>query len=355
MTKNIVRVTTSIGLLLLTVVLILLAKYINPVIFAFYPALSRGIIRVIAGMTSVLPLPLCELLLAALLLWGLVSLLRDLAKKRFGRWVTGVLLIGSILVTVFVAMWGLNYYAPPMHERLLLPDTQYSAQELAEATGYYLDMANYYAPLVGRNEDGTMAQEDFSALASAAGDGYDVLAQSIDDFNGSTVRVKKLISSPLQGKIGMTGAFICFTGESCVSSTTYPANLPFTMCHEIGHRMAFARENEANFAAFLACCENDSPSFRYSGYYSAFRYCFNALWEVDREAAMQLQSRVCDEVAADISAAEAHYEKLENGRATELTSRAYDTYLKGFSVKEGVQSYGEVADLLLAWYFTRLR
>ena len=29
----------------------------------------------------------------------------------------------------------------------------------------------------------------------------------------------------------------------------------------------------------------------------------------------------------------------------------YDTYLKSFSVEEGVQSYGEVADLLLIWYF----
>ena len=28
-----------------------------------------------------------------------------------------------------------------------------------------------------------------------------------------------------------------------------------------------------------------------------------------------------------------------------------DTYLKAFSQSSGVQSYGEVADLLIAWYF----
>lgn len=355
MTKNIVRVTTSIGLLLLTVVMVLLAKYINPVIFAFYPALSRGIVGTLAAMTSVLPVPLCELLLAAMLIWLIISLIRDIAKRRFVRWVTGVLLIVSILVTAFVGIWGLNYYAPPMQERLHLPNPGYTVQELSEATDYYLGMANAYAPMVERNADGTMREIDFSALSEQAGDGYDILAETMEEFDGSTVGVKKLISSPIQGKIGMTGAFICFTGESCVSSTTYIANLPFTMCHEIGHRMAFARENEANFAAFLACTANESAAFRYSGYFSAFRYCFNVLWETDRAAAQEIEAQVSAEVAADIRAAEAHYEELESDSAVEMTDRVYDSYLKSFQVESGVQSYGEVADLLLSWYFVRLK
>lgn len=355
MTKNIVRVTTSVGLLVLTVVMVLLAKYINPVIFSFYPALSRGITGALAAMTSVLPVPLCELLLAALILWLFVSLIRDIVKRHFVRWLTGILLICSILLTTFVGIWGLNYYAPPMSERLHLPNPGHTTQELAEATAYYLGMANAYAPMVERNADGTMREIDFSTLSDQAGSGYEILAETMEEFDGSTVGVKKLISSPIQGKIGMTGAFICFTGESCVSSTTYIANLPFTMCHEIGHRMAFARENEANFAAFLACTANESAVFRYSGYYSAFRYCFNALWETDRTAAQEIQKQVSAEVSADIQASQAHYKEIENEKATELTDQAYDSYLKSFSVKSGVQSYGEVADLLLAWYFVRLK
>ena len=355
MTKNIVRITTSVGLLILTGVMVLLAKYINPVIFSFYPALSRSIVRVLATMTSVLPVPLCELLLAALIVWMIVSLIRDIVRRRLLRWVTGVLLIGSLLLTAFVGIWGLNYYAPPMNERLKLPDPGYTAQELAEATSYYLDMANEYAPQVARNADGTMCEVDFDTLSDAAGEGYGVLGKTMDEFDGTAVGVKKLLSSPIQGKIGMTGAFICLTGESCVSTTTYTANLPFPMCHEIGHAMAFARENEANFAAFLACSANESPVFRYSGYYSAFRYCFNALWQTDRNAAQELQKRVCAEVKADILAAQAHYAELENDTAKELTDQVYDSYLKSFSVESGVQSYGEVTDLLLSWYFTRLR
>lgn len=352
--KTIVRVTTAVGLLVLTAVAVLLAKYLNPLIFSFYPKLSRGAIRALAGMTSVLPLPLCELLLAALVIWFIVSLIRAIAKKRIARWLSGVLFLGSILLTAFVLLWGLNYFAPPMQQRLELPDTKYTAPELAEATSYYLDMANTYAAQVERNDDGTMKELAFDTLSEAAGQGYALLAETMDCFDGSTVGVKKLLSSPIQGKIGMTGAFICFTGESCVSTTTYRANLPFTMCHEIGHRMAFARENEANFAAFLSCSVHPSAAFRYSGYLAAYRYCFNALWIADRAAAEQLRQRVSAPVAADIYASNEHYKEIQNDKAAELTEKVYDSYLKGFSVESGVQSYGEVADLLLVWYFTRV-
>ena len=47
--------------------------------------------------------------------------------------------------------------------------------------------------------------------------------------------------------------------------------------------------------------------------------------------------------------------KIYYETAAELSDKVYDTYLKSFSVKSGVQSYGEVADLLLVWYFERLK
>lgn len=355
MTKTILRLITSAGLLLLTGVLLLLANYLTPVFFSFYPAFSRWITGALAAMTSVFPVPLWELLVVAAVLWFFISLVRGILRRRMVRWVTGVVLLVSIGVTAFVSIWGLNYYAPPMRERLGLSDRQYTAQELAEATIYYRDKANALAPLVERDESGAMVEYDFDTLSECAGQGYEVLAQSMDCFDGSTVGVKKLLSSDWYGKIGMTGTFLCLTGESCVSTTTYRANMPFTMCHEIGHRMAFARENEANFAAFLACASNSRAEFQFSGYYAAFRYCYNALNSVDREAASEIWQGVSPLVLADYRGAVAHYDSLRDDTAAEVSDRVYDTYLKTFSVTSGVRSYGEVTDLLLAWYFERLK
>lgn len=355
MTKNILRLTLSAGLLLLTGVMVLLANYINPVIFSFYPGLSRGAIKILAEMTSVFPVPLWELLLIAGVLWFLISLIRAIIRKAFLRWVTGVLLVVCIGVTAFLGLWGLNYYAPPMQERLGLTHRQYTREELLQAAAYYRDKVNETAASVRRNPDGTMADCDFRELSDAAGEGYEVLAQTMDCFDGSTVGVKKLLSSPLMGKLGTTGVFLCLTGESCVSTTTYTASLPFTMCHEIGHRMAFAREDEANFAAFLACSASSRPEFLYSGYYQAFRYCYNSLCRIDAAAAGELWQGLSPPVQADYAAATRHYNQLEEKKVSQVTDKVYDTYLKSFSVESGIQSYGEVTDLLLAWYFDRLQ
>ncbi|MBQ3356027.1 MAG: DUF3810 domain-containing protein [Oscillospiraceae bacterium] len=355
MAKTVLRLTLSGILLLVTALAVVAAKYFGAFFFDFYPAFSRWVTAVLAGATSIVPFALCEILLCALLLWFIISLIRAIVKKRMVRWLTGVVLSVCILLTSFVGIWGLNYYAPPMRERLGLSDRQFTVAELKEATIYYRDRAGALADKVMRDETGVMVEYDFDDLAKAAGEGYETLSQTIEDFDGSTVRVKKLLSSPLQGKLNTTGVFICLTGESCVSTTTHSASMPYTMCHEIGHRMAFAREDEANFAAFLACSANMRPEFQYSGCYAAFRYCYAALAQQDPAAAQEVWSGVYGAVARDWADSVEHYKALEDETAAELSDTVYDAYLKSFSVESGVQSYGEVTDLLLVWYFERLK
>lgn len=355
MTKTILRLISSGTLIVVTALLLLAANYLTPLFFSFYPAFSRWIVGILAGITSVLPFALCEILLAALLFWFVASLIRAIVRRRMVRWLTGVLLSVCTIGALFIAIWGLNYYAPKMTERLGLPDRQYTPAELKEATLYYRDRANELAAEVERDENGVMVEYDFDTLAKHAGDGYKKLAERYDCFDGSTVRVKKMLSSKLMGKAGTTGVFICLTGESGVSTTTFQASMPFTMAHEIGHRMAFAREDEANFAAFLACDANDRPEFRYSGYYLAYVYCYNALYKVDPDGAREVSAGCSELVLSDMRAASAHYDEVEDEKVSELQDTVYSGYLQAFSVESGTRSYGEVADLLLTWYFERIK
>ena len=240
-----------------------------------------------------------------------------------------------------------------MSDRLGLETQERTPAELREVTAYFLQKANETVPLVERDADGVIAASDLSQLGKQAGAGYETLAKTTDCFDGSTARVKTLLSSKWFGKTGTTGIFIAFTGESSISSTTFTASVPFTMCHEIGHRMAFARENEANFAAFLACEASDDARFTYSGYYTAFLYCYNALRKVDAAAANEVWSGACDELRADCAAANSHYKKVEDQKVSQVTDKIYNSYLQTVGVESGRQSYGEVVDLLTAWYFSQ--
>ena len=57
-------------------------------------------------------------------------------------------------------------------------------------------------------------------------------------------------------------------------------------------------------------------------------------------------------VRADIQAANTHYAQYE-GKVQDAATKVNDTYLKAFSEEAGVQSYGEAADLLIAWYLEK--
>ena len=309
--KAIGRVISSAILLVLTGLMVAFAKAAPNVVFSFYPALSKSILSAIASVSSLVPIALWEVLTVLLALWFFYTLIRVFTGHRsLLRWLSGVLLGLSTGVFLFVAIWGLGHFGPPVDKSLGLDVREYSKQ---------------------------------------APDGYTALARQYDQFTDGLGPVKPLASWRLFSQTGTTGIFICFTAEACVNPDTYTAWIPFTMCHELAHRQAVTAEDDANFCAYLACMASESDDFRYSGAFGAYIYCHNALSKVDKTAASQIWSTLSDGVIADIRAANEHYAQYE-GKVQNAAQKVNDTYLKAFSEESGVQSYGEAADLLIAWY-----
>ena len=113
-------------------------------------------------------------------------------------------------------------------------------------------------------------------------------------------------------------------------------------------------EEEANFAAFLACAESDDPYFVYSGYYNAFSYSFSSLYRADSEKAMELYSKYPDDIGIqllklDRMQTHEYYRKYDSP-LQEISDDINDHYLKAFSQESGIQSYGEVTDYLIAYW-----
>ena len=163
-----------------------------------------------------------------------------------------------------------------------------------------------------------------AGLAAGAGEGYTPLGERYELFSGSTAKVKRLAAWQLYSRFGTTGIYMCLTAEAGVNPDTYAAWLPFTMCHEQAHGKGVAAEDGANFCAYLACMENSA-------------------------AAGEIWAQLDPGALADIRAANKHYAQYE-GKVQDAAQKVNDTYLKAFSEQAGVQSYGEVADLLIAWY-----
>lgn len=345
--KTVSRVILAAIFLALTALLAALAKSASALVFAVYPTFSRAILAKIAAFTRLVPFALWEILALLAALWALYTLIRSFVRRRFLRWAAGVLLAASAVLFVFTAVWGLGHFGPGAAAELGLTVRGYTEQELVDAADRFAAKAGELAPQVKRDDGGVFAPGSFSALAARAGDGYASLAEKYPMFGGSAAPVKPLAAAKLWSYFGTTGVFFPLTAECTVNPDTFAASLPFTMCHELAHRMGVTAEDEANFCAFLACRANDSAEFRYSGYYSAFLYCYNALCETDPSAAAALWERTPAQVRTDCLAASAHYEPYE-GKVQDAAQSVNDAYLKAFSEEAGVRSYGRVADLLIA-------
>ena len=355
MFRSLGRIISSAVLLILTGLMMAAAKYLPALVFPAYRDVSRKVLSAIASVTGALPFALWEVLLVILALLFLYSIVHTLLeKKRFLSWLSGVVLALSVLVFLFTGLWGLNHYAPELSEEIGLEIGEYSKEELIAATKYYMAGAVQYAGQVERDADGQMFK-DFDTWAKVAGSGYEALSQQYPVLSGSTAPVKKAgITWYLMSKMGYTGVFVDFTAESTVNPDTFSVSLPYTMCHEVAHRCTVAGEDEANFAAFLACVSNPSTEFIYSGYFMAFRYCYTALCSVPSygaaEAASRIRAGVNEYLIFDMSAYDYFYSSRKNDTATKVGDTVNDTYLKTSGEVQGIASYGQVCDLLVNWY-----
>lgn len=346
--RTISRVIVSAILVVLTGLLVAAACYL-PGFFDVYTPFSRNVLTFLAGITGPFPFAVWEILLVLLGLWFVWSFVRSLIKKRkLVYWLAGVLEVACILVFLFVGLWGLNHWGPDLSQRLGLQMQPSSVEQLEATTRYMAEQASQWAGRVERDEAGDLAIQ-WDAMAETAGKSFAAMGETDPFFSGSEARVKYLLVPEAFSYMGITGISVPFTGEACVNPNTYAASIPFTMCHEAAHRMTVSAENDANFAAFLACQASEDPAFQYSGWYSAFVYCYNSLYKADKETARAIRAALPDAVRQDLNRAYEHYAQYD-GEVKKVTEKVNDAYLKTFNEESGVQSYGEVTDLLIAWY-----
>ena len=337
----------------LTAAAVGLARFLPEFWFSFYTDFSRAAMRYLGAAFGWVPFPVWELLLGLLLLGAVAGLIYAVKKARVLGFLTGLLELLVLLTALFVGLWGLNGFAPDIGTQTGLKLERYSVDQLKKAAAYYADEASAWSVRVERDEAGNVVLPELEALSQEALAAYGRLAEENERFAVSLPRVKPLLGSKAFAYMGTTGVFVCLTGEAAVSTETFPLSLPFTVCHELGHSLAVAREDEANYLGFLACRASERPLLRYSGYYSAFLYCYNSLYAEDAAAARSLWERCSAELLRDCDVHVAHNKQYE-GKVQEAAQAVNDAYIKTFD-EAGVKSYGLVTDYLIAEYFANHR
>lgn len=344
----------------ITMGLTMLAERFSSLVDMVYPYVTREFQSILAEWSSTVPFTLWQVLVVVMVLAVATTLVLMITLKwNFVEWLGWVLAGVSCIWLLHTGVYGLNYYAGPISADLRLGSYEFTVEDLEEATIYFRDQANAMALEMERDENGALIYDDFDTLALQAGDGFNTLAyeQSGSVFAGSVLPVKQLGWADMYTSMGILGVTMPLTGEAAVNPQIPVVALPFTMCHEMAHRMCIATENDANFAAFLACLANESKQFQYSAYYMAYRYCYNALRSAGTAEAAAAAARVQLDVNTylqyDLKMYDRFFQTHRDNNAASIADMANDGYIKASGDKNGTASYGQVSIYLVNWYIEK--
>ena len=260
----------------------------------------------------------------------------------------------SILLFLFVMLWGLNYYRMPLSQFANLDTEDHTAEDLRKLCNYLIKEANSYRDKIKEDSGGVMKlSQNKNITISRAHLGYESISSQYPMLEGNYGKPKIVLGSKLMSYAGIAGIFFPFTIEANVNGDLPEVTLPSTIAHEMAHQRGYAREDEANFISFLACMASPDIEYKYSGTILALIHSINALHGVDKDKALELAEEYNPGLERDLADINAYWKKFE-GPIERTSTRLNNTYLKANNQKDGVKSYGRMVDLLLSYYKSKI-
>lgn len=320
----------------------------------YYSNTANKFIReFLSNITGIFPFSVGEVLvivLTIILIIFIIKLLLNIRKKRAFQWLLTIASYLSLLYILFVILWGGNYQRYSFDKIANLKVEKYSVKELYGLCEELINEANTLRTKVEENSDGIMyLPGGYKDVFKRVNDGYIQIQLKYPELKGHYGKPKAILLSKFMSYTGITGIYIPYTGEANVNINIPDLMLPCTAAHEMAHQRGIAREDEANYIAYLACINNKDADFQYSGVALALMNSMNKLAEYDIEGYKTLVGKYSEKVKRDISYQSEFWAKYE-GKVEVITNKVNDNYLKYNGEEAGVESYGKMVDLLLAQY-----
>lgn len=318
--------------------------------FGFYPVISRAL-RATLGW---IPFSIGDIIYVAAFVyfvfkaWKLIRLLAKRQVKEFLSWILIRKYLKLILgvYIIFNIFWGLNYDRQGIAHQFGLNVQQYTPADLYELTAALQQKLNFYAERVDSlkrlplNNNSTLFKEGIAAYRNAE--------KQYSFLNYRQPSIKASLLTYVGNYFGFTGYYNPFTGEAQLKTDVPVFTKPFIVCHEMGHQLGYAKENEANFSSFLAGRVSDNVEFRYSAYYDMYGYAMSDLFIYNFPCFIDLKKLEYPQVKKDNKTYRQYLLKSKNA-VEPVMSLAYDRYLKMNNQPHGKETYNEVVAWLIAY------
>jgi Protein of unknown function (DUF3810) len=314
-----------------------------------YPVIAR-LQRILFGW---IPFSIGDILYAALIVWllyGLVTFVRKLVNRQlnggwFLSWLEKVFFTVLLVYVLFNGLWGLNYDRMGVADQLQLDVRPYTTEDLNNLLTRIGRRLNELDSLgrIGRQR----LMQPHNVFAGAV-QSYDSLSVLDRRFAYRSPSIKSSLFGYLDNYMGFGGYYNPFTGEAQVNVNVPAFTQPFTTCHEMGHQLGYAKENEANFAGYLSARSSPDPSFRYSVYFDLYLYAARELYARDSNLVRPVRESLHRAVRQDFRDLQQFNRKFVNPFEP-VIRRIYGSYLVANQQPQGLMTYDEVNAWLIAY------
>ena len=327
----------------------------------FMTALSRVMAvmrRGLAAVSYLVPVSVAELLVVLLVaafvvyIVGSVVAVVQAEGQRLHRLysaVLGAVCSGVTIYTAFCWLWGFTFYIDGFQEKSGVYAQDVAVTDLRAVTEFFVTGLQKTADAVPRDGNGVFAASPQDILKSSAHT-YDHAEELFPLLAYDDKPPKAVYFSRILSRLDFTGIFCPYTGEANVNVDSPAAFLPATAAHELAHQRGFSSEQECNFIAILASTTADDVVTNYSGWLLGYVYLGNALYSADRAAWEEVYDMLPVGAKLDLIDNNEYWDQFEDTVVQQVSNTMYDGLLKSYGEEKGIQSYGTVVDMLVAYY-----
>lgn len=320
-----------------------------------YPYIS-SFFRMLFGW---LPFSFGDLLFSAAglwLLWKLIAGIKSLVKRKvtkqsFFAGLRKAVVIILVINVVFNSFWGINYNRQGIVKQLDLKTDSITYEDLKTVTALLIEKVNASKKYLINNHIAYPSNKELFKKVEAA---YAKTQQQLPFLKYNNTSIKPSMWGWLGNYTGFTGYYNPFTGEAQINTTVPKFLQPFVACHEVGHQLGYAKEDEANSVGYLAALHSGDSLLLYSTYFDLYVYTnrqlrFQFYMHNDSLLAKDFSQRVLPEVKADLKEVADFYRRHRNP-VEPVVRKGYGLYLKSNNQPKGIQSYDDVTSFIVAYY-----
>lgn len=334
--------------------------YISFIIFPdfsdFFNRYPASFLRaVLSYVTYIFPFSVAEsiiMLSPLILVLVVIKIIKvyNMALRDMFRMLVSVFSLLCIFLSSFTVLFASGYRGSTLDKKLGLESNAVSGQDLYDTAIF---IHNQMDPLVNNIDfyasKSSVMPFSFFEMNDLLQNAYKKASKKYDFLPSFTSKIKPIILSEPMTYTHISGVYTFFTGESNINTNFPDYTLPYTAAHELVHQRGIAREDEANFVAFLVCIESDDSYIKYSGYMGLYEYVISALYKADKKLYNKAMSECNRFFIGEMTAYNAFFDKYSENVVANISGAVNNGFLQSQGQSSGTKSYGMVVDLAVAY------